>query len=195
MAQGNKMNKEIQHIIKECVWIANKAKYPILSTVDEHNFPQSRPIAVFQSINSNKLRHIDFICFNTSLYARKVCHISKNNHVSLSFLMKDKRIYVTFNGIASKLSNEEKAKYWYEKSDRLWYPDGPDSDHYCVFKVDIDSLSIYSPKLKYLFEDGKQISFAQDPKTSTPVVMKRDDNYQWMIINPKQSSNKLSNDE
>ena len=46
MAEEEKMNKIVSHVIKECVWIANKAKYPILSTVDENNFPQSRPVAV-----------------------------------------------------------------------------------------------------------------------------------------------------
>ena len=103
--------------------------------------------------------------------------------------MKDKRIYVTFNGTASKLSDKEKVKYWYEKSDRLWYPHGPNSDQYQVFKVDINALSIYSTKLQYLFGDNNENTFAQDPKTSTPVVMKRDESNQWFISNPKMSNN------
>ena len=176
----------VNHILKECVWIANKAKYPIMSTVDENHFPQSRPIAVFQSTNSNRLKHVDFICFNSSAYARKIQHISKNNHVSFSFLVKDKRIYATLNGKATRLSAKEKVKYWYEKSDRLWYPNGPNSEHYSVWKVDIDSLSIYSPKLKYLFGSQHDSAFAQDTITSTPVVMERDANKQWIITSPKQ---------
>ena len=110
--------------------------------------------------------------------------------MSFSFLIKDKRQYVTMNGQASKLSKEEKIPFWYEKSDGHWYLNGPKSVQYQVFKVDINSLSVYSPKLKYLFEtdddnhnDG--IVFAQDPLTSTPVVMKRDKDNQWMIENSK----------
>merc|ERR1719410_660770 len=181
MAQQQKLNLGtfINHILKECMWIANKAKYPIMSTVDENNLPQSRPIAVFQSTNSNRLSHANYICFNTSSYSRKVQHISKYNNVSFSFLIKDKRIYVTFNGKATKLDAKEKVKYWYEKSDRLWYPKGPNSEHYSVWKVDIDSLSIYSPKLKYLFGSQHDSVFAQDTITSTPVVMKRDAKQEW----------------
>ena len=190
--EPRQMSKAVSHVIKECIWIANKAKYPILCTVDQDSFPQSRPVAVFQSTNSNKLKHVDFICFNSSLYSRKVSHISKNNNVSFSFLMKDKRIYATFNGKANKLSNKEKVCYWYEKSDRLWYPKGPESDQYQVFKVDITSLSIYSPQLQYLFrtknnDNDNEIVLAQDPITSTPVVMKKDKDNQWFISNPKQS--------
>ena len=172
----------ISHVLKESLYIANTAKYPILCTVSSDNIPESRPVAVFQSTNSNKLTHLDYILFNTSIFSRKVKQMKLNNNVSMTFLMKDKRIYITLNGNAIKLNNKDKIKYWYEKSDRLWYPKGPNSNHYSVWRVNIKSLTIYSNKLKYLFTSNHK--FAQDTLTSTPVIMKKDINNKWYITHP-----------
>ena len=166
--------------------IANTAKYCVACTVDKDNTPRGRPIYVFSSKNGKKVKgiiDINEILFDTRYKARKVQQLLNNSHINLTFILPPGE-YVSFRGIAKKLPMEQGSKYFNKYYDKVWYPEGPNSGIYTVFKIDVTSIDILSPKLLKYF--GSNTKFPECLETSLPFVMDKDmETKQWKVCHPK----------
>eukprot|EP01084_Bolivina_argentea_P201369 344220_1 len=184
------MNEVIATAAKEALSIANDAKYAIVSTVDENNAPRARPMSKFNSSSEIKMTNIDTIYFNTRYEARKMSQLLNNNNINVTFFLSQRSSYVSFGGTVHMLPENEKLKHWNEKADRIWFPYGPNSMQYSVFRVDVHSIDILSNKLRKYF--GPNAKFPECNRTSTPFVMNKNPiNKQWTVTHPLLSFSKL----
>lgn len=169
--------------IKEAISLANAAKYPVLSTVDARNEPRARPIRIFSSSSEFEVVDLDKIYFNTRYKARKTKEILDNNVVHLTFLVNEKHSYVSFRGTAYLLPQDEAVKYWNEEFDRMFYPNGPHSQQYAVFRIDVNCIEVLSNELTKYF--GPNAKFPENSITSKPLVITRNDvNDRWTLTHP-----------
>ena len=104
----------------------------MLTTVDTDGKPWSRPMAV------QEVRFGGDLWFFTRDDSEKIEHIERNRKVGVAFAHPGRQDYVTMAGTAIVVKDKRKAEELWSEPARTWFPDGPDSPHLRLIKVEVE---------------------------------------------------------
>lgn len=109
--------------------IADSVSYPLLITLADDRFPQSRPMSLVAHDKRT-------LWFPTSLGSRKVGQIGAHREVTVLFVDNDRYNYASFHGIASIDPDRGRARsLWRDEWLDDW-PGGADDADYALLRVD-----------------------------------------------------------
>ncbi len=137
-------------------------------TIDDGGLPSSRPVAAFPPDAG-----FSRIVIGSDTGSRKTEHIRRNANVVLAYVDLENRGYVTALGKASIGGDtEERLKYWTERF-FTFFPNGPESDEYCLIAFVPQRLEVRSFGL----------GVAAVPTQWCPKILERDSNGDWQQKN------------
>jgi len=147
--------KEISRdsILKAAQIIIDSSRCRVLITVDENWIPHDREMSPFTPEEDMK------IWLGTTTNSRKVKQIKNNPNVVVYYYDTEGLYYVTINGAARLVNDQDKKeKYWVEDW-KAFYPDR-DKD-YILIEVTLDRLEVCSFEYKLFWNAGipNSISF------------------------------------
>ena len=109
--------------------IVDSLPNPLLVTVSEDGFPQSRPMHLID-------REANVLWFATSRASRKVSQIEKNPRVTVLFVNSDLFNYASVHGRAIVVVDPEREQTLWRDAWRDDWPNGPADPDYVLLRVD-----------------------------------------------------------
>jgi len=109
--------------------IVDGIPFPLLVTIDESGFPESRPMSLVD-------RDERTLWFATSRASRKVAQIEANPNVTLLFVDTDAFSYASLYGRAQIVVDPEREKSLWQDAWRDDWPEGPSDPDYVLLRVD-----------------------------------------------------------
>jgi len=109
--------------------IVDSLPYPLLITVCEDRFPQSRPMRLID-------RDANRLWFATSRASRKVAQIEADPHVTVLFVDSARFNYASVHGLAHVVVDPERERLLWQDEWRDDWPEGPADPDYVLLRVD-----------------------------------------------------------
>lgn len=135
----------------------------MLTTRDAEGQLHSRPMG------TRKVETDGALWFFTADDSGKVREIYHDQKVNVSYAEPKKQIYVSVSGQATLVRDREKIRELWTPILKTWFPDGPDSAHLALLRVDIQGID-------YWEGPGKMITllkFAKNAVSETPAKIGR----------------------
>ena len=140
---------ERQERIEKLADLIDDIRVCMLTTVDTDGKPWSRPMAVQEVSFGGDL------WFFTRDDSEKIEHIERNRKVGVAFAHPGRQDYVTMAGTALVVKDKQKMEEMWSEPARTWFPDGPDSPHLRLIKVEVDRAEYWdSPSSRAVYALG-----------------------------------------
>ena len=130
----------------------------MLTTIDSGNL-RSRPMSTQQFEFDGDL------WFFTNDDTHKVEEIQKDDRVNVAYSKPDDNTYVSVSGRASIVKDRAKIEELWNPIHKVWFPDGLDDPHLCLFKVAVDQAEYWdgpSSKVVQIFGFVKALATGQE---------------------------------
>ncbi len=109
--------------------IVDSVPYPLLITLAEDGFPQSRPMTLIAHDEHT-------LWFPTSLGSRKVAQVQAHDQVTVLFVDNDRFNYASFHGVAAVDRDRNRARDLWRSEWRDDWPGGADDPDYGLLRID-----------------------------------------------------------
>lgn len=105
----------------------------MLTTIDEHGDPHSRPMSSNGDIDAN-----GDLWFFTNVSSHKVNEIEKSPKVNVSFADPDNQRYVSITGVAHLVRDQKKIDELWRPEFKMWFPKGKADPEIALLKVSLE---------------------------------------------------------
>lgn len=140
----------------------------MLTTMDEHGDPHSRPMSSNGDIDPN-----GDLWFFTAASSHKVNEVEATPRVNVSFADPDNQRYVSVTGTAHLVRDRQKIDELWRPEFKMWFPEGKDDPEVALLRVSLEKGEYWdspSSMIGYAFRfvsslvTGKEPEFGENRK-------------------------------
>lgn len=140
----------------------------MLTTIDEHGDPHSRPMSSNGDIDPN-----GDLWFFTSASSHKVGEVEESPKVNVSFADPDNQRYVSVTGVAHVVRDRQRIDELWRPEFKMWFPKGKNDPEIALLKISLEKGEYWdSPSSSIGFAlsfvsslvTGKQPEFGENRK-------------------------------
>lgn len=111
----------------------NEIDFCMLTTIDEHGDPHSRPMSSNGDIDPD-----GDLWFFTNASSHKVTEVEESPKVNVSFADPDNQRYVSVTGVAHVVRDRQKIDELWRPEFKMWFPKGKDDPEIALLKVSLE---------------------------------------------------------
>lgn len=129
-----KMNQEIR---EEITALVENAKTAYVASVDKNGYPQIKAMLSVQ--HDGLFLHY----FSTNLSSRRAGQFRENPKASVYFCDEEQFKGLLLTGKVEVMTDHEHKAMLWQEGDEMYYPDGVDTEDYCVYKFTAHKANYY----------------------------------------------------
>ena len=95
----------------------------------------------------------------------KVREIETDPHVELAYVATEKGTWVSIEGTAEVVEDDERKRELWEDSLEQWFTEGPEDDHLILLKVRADRIHAWTDGKELLAEPGQEIRTIEEDES------------------------------